>query len=390
MGVISRALVIVLDSVGVGELPDAAEYGDAGSNTLGHLADAVEGLEMPNLAAMGLGNITPVRGVKPSTQPLACYGKMAERSAGKDTTTGHWEMMGLVTERPFPTYPDGFPDDIIREFGRRVGRGVLGNKVASGTEIISELGDEHVRTGMPIVYTSADSVFQIACHEDVVPVEDLYEMCRAARAMLTAPHNVQRVIARPFVGCSGSYSRTERRRDFALEPHGLTLLDLIVQSGGEVVGIGKIEDVFAGRGVTRAIHTSSNSEGVDAVVSTLASGKGTMVFANLVDFDMLFGHRNDVQGYASALAEFDAALPRIVGALAESDIMVITADHGCDPTTPGTDHTREYVPLLVHGGRVASGIDLGTRGCFCDLACTVADALGIAHSLPGTSFASDL
>ncbi len=387
---ITRAIVIVLDSVGIGELPDADDYGDAGSNTLGHVAEAVGGLNLPNLARMGLGNIAPILGVDPTEEPAACYGKMAERSAGKDTTTGHWEMMGVVTERPFPTYPHGFPPEIISEFERRIGRGVLGNKVASGTEIIKELGEEHVRSGKPIVYTSADSVFQIACHEDVISVEDLYEICRVARSILVSPHNVQRVIARPFVGSPGSFRRTERRRDFALEPPGDTLLDLITRRGGEVIGIGKIEDIFAGRGITRAIHTSDNADGIAVTISAIAAGRGTMVFTNLVDFDMLYGHRNDAPGYARALVEFDQALRMILDALKESDVLVITADHGCDPTTASTDHSREYVPLLVYGKPLKGGVDLGIRSCFCDLAATLAEVLDVPWTFSGTSFAPDL
>jgi phosphopentomutase len=380
--------VIVLDSVGIGELPDAADYGDAGSNTLAHIAEAVDGLNLPNLAAMGLGNIAPIRGVRPVQAPSACFGKMAERSKGKDTTTGHWELMGVVTERPFPTYPHGFPAGVISEFERRIGRRVLGNKVASGTEIIKELGEEHVRTGKPIVYTSADSVFQIACHEEVVSVDELYAMCRTAREMLVAPHNVQRVIARPFIGTPGAFVRTQRRRDFALEPPSDTLLDLIVRDGGEVIGIGKIEDIFAGRGITRAIHTGNNPDGIEATIAGVASGEGTLILANLVDFDMLYGHRNDPQGYAAVLSEFDSALPRLLGVLKDSDILIITADHGCDPTTASTDHSREYVPLLAYRGAVTPGADLGVRASFADLAVTLADLLRIAHSLPGASFAS--
>lgn len=390
MKLINRAIVIVLDSVGVGELPDAADYSDVGSNTLAHIAEAVDGLHLPNLAEMGIGNIVSMRGVEPVASASACYGKMAERSAGKDTTTGHWELMGIVTEKPFPTYPHGFPPEVISEFERRIGRKVLGNKVASGTEIIQELGEEHIRSGRPIVYTSADSVFQIACHEDVVPVEELYEMCRIARNILTAPHNVQRVIARPFTGNPGAFVRTERRRDFALEPEGETLMDLIVSRGGEVIGIGKIEDIFAGRGVTKAVHASGNAECVKATLSAILNGEGTLVFTNLVDFDMLYGHRNDPTGYARALEDFDAAVPRLTESLRNEDVMIITADHGCDPTTPSTDHSREYVPLLVYSRSLAHGVDLGVRETFSDVACTLADLLNIPNRFPGVSFAEQL
>ena len=348
----------------------------------------MDGLKLPNLADLGLGNIAPIKGVGPVDRPAACFGKMAEVSKGKDTTTGHWEMMGVITERAFPVYPNGFPSDVISEFEARIGRGTLGNKAASGTEIIKELGAEHIRTGFPIVYTSADSVFQIACHEEVVPVEELYEWCRIARKMLISPHNVQRVIARPFVGTPGTFSRTQRRKDFSLEPPHDTLLDLIVRNGGKVTAIGKIEDVYAGRGITSSIHTGNNREGIGAIIAAIASGEGSLVFANLVDFDMLYGHRNNPQGYADALIEFDTALPSIIDVLSDDDILFITADHGCDPTTPGTDHTREYVPLLAYGKRAAKGVNLGIRSCFCDLSATIAEILNIHNSLPGTSFAS--
>lgn len=387
---IDRAIVVVLDSVGVGELPDAADYGDSGANTLAHVAGAVGGLRLPNLERMGVGRIIPIPGVAAVTEPTASYGRMAELSAGKDTTTGHWELMGVITEHPFPTYPGGFPDQVIREFESRIGRRTLGNTVASGTEIIKRLGDEHVRTGFPIVYTSADSVFQIACHEAVVPVEELYEMCAEARRLLVNPHNVQRVIARPFEGESGRFVRTPRRRDFALEPPAPTLLDLIAGTGDEVIGIGKIEDVFAHRGVTASLHTSSNADSISATVDVLESGRGRLVLANLVDFDTLYGHRNDAEGYARALREFDDALPKMLGALREGDALAITADHGCDPTTSGTDHTREYVPLLICGGRLRSGVDLGVRSSFCDLAATLAELLDVGGVNCGVSFARDL
>lgn len=390
MSGIERAIIIVLDSVGIGELPDAADYGDAGSNTLAHVCEAVDGIRLPNLASMGLGNIATIHGVGPASSPAACFGKMAEISKGKDTITGHWEMMGIITERPFPVYPNGFPGDLIREFERRVGRRILGNKPASGTEIIKELGEEHIRSGQPIVYTSADSVFQVACHEDVVPVEELYSICLIARRILVSPNNVQRVIARPFVGTPGAFVRTERRRDFSLEPPGDTLLDLVSGRGGEVIAIGKIEDIFAGRGISRAVHTAGNVESMEATISAISSGQGSVVFTNLVDFDMLYGHRNDVSGYARALEEFDTALPRITGALKPADVLFITADHGCDPTAPGTDHSREYVPLLVSGDRIKRGVDLGTRRSFCDVAATLADMLGVSGIKCGDSFARDI
>ncbi|MCE5322756.1 phosphopentomutase [bacterium] len=381
-----RCIIIVLDSVGIGALPDADKFGDAGCNTFGHIAESVGGLNLPNMARLGLGNISPIMGVEPATEPAGCYGKMAEVSQGKDTTTGHWEMVGVITERAFPVYPDGFPDDVIGKFTAGIGRKILGNKAASGTEIIKELGEEHMRTGRPIVYTSADSVFQIACHEDIVPVDQLYEWCIFARKMLVSPHNVQRVIARPFIGEPGSFTRTERRKDFSLEPPHETLLDLIAKNDGSVIAIGKINDIYAGRGISTSIHTANNHEGIGATIAAIAGGEGSLVFINLVDFDMLYGHRNDPKGYANALIEFDAALPSIMGAMGNDDILFITADHGCDPTTPGTNHTREYVPLLVYGKKAACSVDLGIRSCFCDLSATIADILSIQYDLPGKSF----
>ena len=389
MAGISRAIVVVLDSVGVGALPDAGDYGDEGSNTLAHVAQAVGGLNLPHLARLGLGNIAGIAGVPPAPHPTGCFGRMAEVSKGKDTTTGHWEMMGVITSRPFPVYPQGFPAEIIRDFERRIGTGTLGNKVASGTHIIKELGQEHIRTGYPIVYTSADSVFQIACHEDVVSVEALYGMCETARRMLVPPHNVQRVIARPFIGEPGSFVRTERRKDFSLEPTGTTLLDLLDENGREVVAIGKIRDILAGRGITTSVHTGNNAEGIAALESVISSGQGSLVFANLVDFDMLYGHRNDPAGYARALEEVDAALGSVLGMMKCTDVLIITADHGCDPTTTSTDHSREYVPLLVSGPSLACGVDLGTRRSFCDIAATLSEILGVSGIECGSSFLGD-
>lgn len=382
-----RVLIIVLDSVGIGALPDAADYGDLGANTIVHVAEAVGGLRVPNMAKMGLGRITDIAGVEPDPSPSGCWGKMAQLSKGKDTTTGHWEMAGVITEIPFPTYPRGFPADLIAEFERRIGRKTLGNVPASGTEIIKELGTEHVSTGFPIVYTSADSVFQIACHEDVVPVEHLYEICRIARDLLAPPHNLLRVIARPFVGKPGAFTRTERRRDFALAPPSDTLLDVVVRSGGEVSAIGKIEDVFAHRGITRSLHTGNNLDGINEFARAVREDDARLIMANLVDFDTLFGHRNDCQGYARALEEFDAAIPLVAAGMKDEDVLFITADHGCDPTTPGTDHTREYVPVLVYGKRCRSGVDLGIRATFSDVASTAVEILGIKAAFPGKSFA---
>ena len=383
---ISRVVLIVLDGVGVGEMPDAAAYGDAGSHTLAHVAEAVGGLKVPNLEALGLGHIGEFAGVRRMGNPDACFGKMGALSKGKDTTTGHWEMTGVVRDDPFPTYPAGFPPDVIDAFQEAIGRRVLGNRPASGTELIKELGEEHLRTGSPIVYTSADSVFQIAAHERVIPVEELYRMCRAARKLLKPPHQVARVIARPFVGEPGAFVRTELRRDFSVEPPGRTLLDELRSSGLPVVAIGKIEDLFNGRGISRAIHTAHNAAGIDETLRTLRTLPRGLVFVNLVDFDTLYGHRNDPTGFARALEEFDARLPEILGAIQPVDLLCLTADHGNDPTTPSTNHSREYVPLLAYGPRLTRGVNLGTRRSFSDLGQTIADALG-AKRLPwGESF----
>lgn len=380
-----RVTIIVLDSVGVGELPDAAAYGDAGSNTLAHTAAAVGGLHLPNLEAMGLGNIVPVAGVPPAVAPWAAYGKMAEVSPGKDTTTGHWEIAGLILDRPFPTYPEGFPPEVIEPFERATGRKVLGNKPASGTEIIKELGEEHMRTGRPIVYTSADSVFQIAAHEEVIPLQQLYEYCLIAREILVGEHGVGRVIARPFVGQPGSFVRTANRRDFSLPPPRPTLLDAVKTCGMEVAGVGKIEDIFAGRGLTRAVHTEDNRDGIEKTIALMEEDFAGLIFTNLVDYDMRYGHRNDPQGYARALEEFDAFVPRLQELAGPGQWLVITADHGCDPTTPGTDHSREYVPLLVSGPEVEPRF-LGVRETFADVAASVARFLGVPWEGPGKSW----
>ncbi|MDN5364282.1 MAG: phosphopentomutase [Eubacteriales bacterium] len=383
-----KVTVIVLDSVGAGALPDAAEFGDEGVDTLGHIA-AVTDLRLPNLQQLGLGNLHPIRGVEPVPAPRAAFGKMAEKSRGKDTTTGHWEICGLILDKPFPTYPNGFPPDLIAAFERAIGRRVLGNKVASGTAIIEELGAEHMRTGYPIVYTSADSVFQVAAHEEVIPLDELYRICSIARELLTGPHAVARVIARPFVGRPGNFRRTYNRRDFSLAPPAPTLLDRLKEAGYAVVGIGKIEDIFAGRGLTRAVHTEGNMDGVDKTLNFMQEDMEGLIFTNLVDYDSLYGHRNDPEGYARALMDFDRRVPELLAALSPGDLLVITADHGCDPVSPGTDHTREYVPLLVYGSRVKAGYNLGIRETFADLGATVAEIFGV--SLPvGRSFAGEI
>jgi phosphopentomutase len=372
-----KAVIIVLDGVGIGALPDAEQYGDQGSNTLANLAAATGGFHLPNLERMGLGNIAPIEGLRPQAAPQANYGKMAEASPGKDSTSGHWEMAGLILEKPFPTYPHGFPRDVMEAFEKAIGRGTLGNFAASGTEIIKQLGDEHVRTGKPIVYTSADSVFQVAAHQEVIPLEDLYHMCRLARGILTGDHAVGRVIARPFLGTSGNYYRTPHRKDFSVCPPRGTILDLLVARGLATVSIGKVDYLFAKRGFTQGIHTASNAEAIEAIVTQAGRPFGGLVFSNLVDFDMLWGHRNDVEGFRRGLEEFDRELVRIIEALGPDDLVAITADHGNDPTTASTDHSREYVPLLVYGKSLKQGVNLGVRKTFADLGATIGDMLGV-------------
>ncbi len=385
-----RAILIVLDSVGIGELPDAAQYGDTGSHTLDNIAKAVPGFSLPNLERLGLGAIEGVKMFSVPDRIDGAFGRNVERSAGKDTTTGHWEMAGVTLLEPFPTYPSGFPRDVIEAFEKEIGRKTLANEVASGTEIISRLGDEHVRTGFPIIYTSADSVFQIAAHEGVIPLEELYGMCRIARKVLMGEHAVGRVIARPFEGESGQYRRTDRRRDFAVDPFRPTVLDQVKAAGLEVRAVGKIEDIFNARGITRAVHTHGNMDGVDRTIEWMRDLFGGLLFANLVDFDMLYGHRNDAKGYAEALKAFDLRLPEVLAAMQEEDILIITADHGCDPTTASTDHSREYTPLLAVGKAVKPGTALGTRSTFGDIGATVAEWLGIAAELEGASFLAEL
>jgi len=385
-----RVLVIVLDSCGIGALPDAGRYGDRGASTLPHTAAACGGLRLPTLGRLGLGRLAPILGVPPEPRPAGAFGKMAERSPGKDSTTGHWELMGLVLDRPFPTYPEGFPPEVIAPFEARIGRPVLGNRPASGTEIIQELGEEHLRTGAPIVYTSADSVFQIAAHEARIPVEELYRYCRIARAILTGPHAVGRVIARPFVGEPGHFVRTDRRRDFSLPPPAPTVLDRISAAGRPVVAIGKIHDLFAGQGITQTVRTHNDLDGMHATRQAMESTPAGLIFANLVDLDTLFGHRNDPRGYGHDLEQIDAAMAQVMGALARTDLLMVTADHGNDPTTPGTDHTREYVPLLVAGPQVRAGRDLGVRSTFADVGATVAETLASPAPEAGVSFLGEV
>ncbi len=382
--------MVVCDGLGVGEAPDAAEFGDQGSDTLGHVLDSRK-VRIPNLSALGLGNLTPTHHGARHPRPEGAFGKMAERSAGKDTATGHWEMAGLVTETAFRTYPQGFPPELMSAFEARVGRGTLGNKAASGTEILKELGKDHLRTGKLIVYTSGDSVFQIAAHEDVVPTEELYGMCRAAYELACLQYGVCRVIARPFVGrTAGDFKRTPKRRDFPVPPGGETLLDRLAAAGWPVFGVGKIEDIFSGRGVSGAVHTKSDSDGVDQTLAAMRRQDRGLVFTNLVDFDSLYGHRNDVEGFARNLELLDGRLPEVLAALREDDVFVLTADHGCDPSDASTDHTREHVPLLVRGPLVAAGVDLGVRGSFADLGQTLAETFGLGALGAGASFLPEL
>jgi len=390
MAKFERIFWIVLDSVGIGPLPDAAEYGDTGRSTLGHIAES-RPLALPHLLRMGLGNIAPLAHLTPASKPTAAFGKGATHSPGKDTTTGHWEMAGVWLEQAFPVYPQGFPREVMEEFERQIGRKTIGNKPASGTEILKELGDEHVRTGFPIVYTSGDSVFQIAAHEEVIPVPELYRMCAIARKLLDGPHRVGRVIARPFAGPSGAYTRTARRHDYAVDPPRPMLLDVLAERGVPVFGVGKIHDIYNGRGVADYVTTQSNADGMEKLVAALRERPAGLVFCNLVDFDMLYGHRKDVEGFARALEEFDLWLGGFLQELRGSDLLLLTADHGCDPDPrwETTDHSREYVPILAYSPGVTGGVALGTRATLADMGQTVAENFGgkIAH---GTSFLGEL
>lgn len=386
---LDRAIIVVADSMGCGAMPDSHKYGDAGADTLGHIAESV-GLSVPNLQKMGLGNIHPIKGVEPASEPIAHYARVAERSNGKDTTTGHWEIAGLITEKPFPTYPDGFPADLIEAFERETGRKTIGNYPASGTQIIADLGEEHMKTGKLIVYTSADSVFQIAAHEEVVPVPDLYRYCEIARGLLVGEHPVSRVIARPFIGSPGNFTRTENRRDYALQPPSDTLLDVLKKNGKSVVGVGKIEDIFCHRGLTDSYHTGNNHAGLDKLEELLKSDTGSgLIFVNLVDFDMLYGHRRNPKGYAEAIEYMDSFMPRLKAAMKDGDALIITADHGCDPCHTGSDHTREHVPLIWYT-REERGGNLGNLSSYADISATILDLFGIESDLAGASFASKL
>jgi phosphopentomutase len=385
---VRRAAIIVLDGLGAGAAPDAAEYGDEGSDTLGNLARAVGGLVLPSLRMLGLGNALSLEGMLPVDAPWGAYGTMRPRGAGKDSTSGHWEIAGLVLDRPFPVYPDGFPQPLLDELSRRTGRAVIGNVAGSGTEMIARFGEEHARSGAWIVYTSADSVFQIAAHESVVPLEELYAACAAAREVLVAPHDVSRVIARPFTGEPGAYRRTPNRRDFSVEPPTETLLDALAAAKIDRRGVGKVDDLFAGRAIASE-HTSSNADGIAAIARALDEMSGGLLFANLVDFDQRWGHRNDIPGFYEGLRELDAALPGLLSHLQEDDLLFLTADHGNDPTTPSTDHSRERVPLLVVGGAVHARA-LGERSTFADAGATAAEWLGIEFRGSGRSFLPEL
>ena len=384
-----RVVLIVLDGAGAGWQADADKYGDVGANTLGHVIEQMHP-EIPNLTELGL---MKVLGMQPADEdePIGCYGAMLEKAAGKDTTTGHWEIAGLTLDKPFPTYPNGFPQEVIDEFERETGMGVIGNKVASGTEIIEELGAEHIRTGKLIVYTSADSVFQIAAHEAILPPAELWHICRVARRILKGDHNVGRVIARPFIGNPGSFERTGNRRDFSVDPVGRTMLDVLKNEGMDVLGVGKIEDIFNHRGLTMSNHAAGNPACVDATLEYMKKpGWKGLLFTNLVDTDMLYGHRNDVPGFAKALEDFDKRLPEILKLLGDDGMLILTADHGCDPAYPTTDHTRERVPLLVWGLGLEEGVSLGERKTFADVSATVLEALGSRTKLGGTSFYGEI
>ncbi len=383
-------VLIILDGLGVGELPDAARFGDAGSNTLENLADAVGGLDLPNLESAGLGNVIHASGLDARLDPVASYGKMCELSQGKDSTSGHWEIMGYPVEKPFPLFPDGFPELIIGEFERLTGKGVIGNRAASGTEIIEELGPEHLKTGKLIVYTSADSVFQIAAHKEVVPLAELYEICRIAREILSGDFEVSRVIARPFEGEIGSFVRTPERKDLSVTPRGRTVLDILRENGVETCGVGKVDQLFGGRGFSRIHSTRNNRHGIDMTLRCMEEIEIGLIFTNLIDFDMLWGHRNDTTGFYRGLREFDHALPALRTGIQDRGFMIITADHGCDPTTPSTDHSREYVPLLVFDGYRDGGRNLGTRRTFADVGATLGEMFGVDRPAHGKSFYASL
>ncbi|WP_459251421.1 phosphopentomutase [Fusibacter bizertensis] len=387
---INRVILFVLDSVGIGALPDSEKFGDIGVNTLGNIAKSTDDFKIPNLRKLGIGNIDGVDYIEAAPSPIGAYGRSLEASNGKDTTTGHWEIAGLYIEQPFKTYPDGFPKYIIDEFEAKTGRKVLCNKPASGTVVLDELGEEHMKTGNPIVYTSADSVFQIAAHEDVIPLDELYRMCQIARDMLMGDDQVARVIARPFIGEPGNFQRTSNRRDYSIKPFQKTVLDYAKEAGLKVKAVGKIVDIYDGEGITDDVHTKDNMDGVDQTLNYMKADFEGILFTNLVDFDAKFGHRRDVAGYRNAIEEVDARLPELMGAMKANDLMIILADHGNDPAYKGTDHTREYIPLLIFGEQVKAGTNIGTRKTFADVAATVSDILGISSTPYGTSFKNEI
>lgn len=383
----SRVIWIIIDSVGIGELPDADKFGDVGANTIGNIVKSQGDINMPNIVDMGIGNIDGVDFLEKADKPAAAFGKCAEISQGKDTTTGHWEMAGIVVDKPFKTFPNGFPKDIIDEFEKQTGRKVVGNKPESGTVILDELGEHQIKTGDTIVYTSADSVLQIAAHEEIIPLEELYNMCKIARKIMSGDNAVARIIARPYIGNKkGSFERTSNRRDYSVDPFKTTVLDNIKGSGLDVIAVGKIEDIFNGKGITEAVHTKDNMDGVDKTIKYIKSNNRGLIYTNLVDFDSKYGHRRDPKGYKKAIEEFDARLPEIIEAMKEDDILIINSDHGNDPTYKGTDHTREYIPVLIYGDRIKKGVNLGVRSSFCDIGATIADILGVEKTNCGESF----
>ena len=382
---VKRVVLIVLDSVGIGELPDAGDYGDGGSHTLRNIAEELGGINLPILESMGLGLIEDIKGLRKDINPTASFGKMSEVSKGKDSTIGHWELSGIILDSPFPVFPNGFPEGIIEKFRKATGLDVIGNFPASGTEIIKDMGEEHLKTGKPIIYTSADSVFQIAAHEEIIPLSRLYEICRITREILN-PHRVLRVIARPFIGIPGEFKRTMARKDYSIPPPEETILDILRENELPVIGIGKVGDIFRNRGFSQTIPTENNIDGIIKTIEEIKRTKNGLIFTNLIDFDMIWGHRNDIEGYAGGLEEFDNNLSGILDLLSDGDLLIITADHGCDPTTPGTDHSREYVPLLAFNPSCTKGRDLGVRHTFADVGQTIASAFGVKPVENGTSF----
>lgn len=386
----SRVIWMIIDSVGIGALPDSEKFGDIDVNTLGNIVKKYKDIKLPNMINMGLGNIDGIDSLNNTESPIGAFGRASEVSKGKDTTTGHWEMTGVLVETPFKTYENGFPKEIIDEFEKRTNRKVIGNKPASGTAILDELGEQQMRTGEVIVYTSADSVFQIAAHEEIIPLEELYKMCEIAREIMMGDNAVARIIARPFIGQPGAFERTSNRRDYSLSPFEDTVLDTIKKSNLEVIGVGKIEDIFNKQGITEAIHTKDNMDGVDQTINYIKKDNKGLIFTNLVDFDSKYGHRRDVEGYKNALEEFDARIPEIIDNMKDDDILIINSDHGNDPTYKGTDHTREYIPILVYGKNVVNGLNLGTRKTFADIGATVADILNVELPKNGTSFKNEI